>query len=99
MGIQRLYWSKNFKPGVAFSNGSHYSNPKVDALLEAAAIETDAKVRYQQFVDFQKQIIADLPDITFLNQPDLTIYNKRVIGHTNDAVGATGDLADAWLAA
>src|SRR5207237_1255826 len=39
VGVQRLYWSKNFKPGVPFSNGSGYSNPEVDRLLEAAAVE------------------------------------------------------------
>ncbi len=39
VGIQRLYWSKNFKPGVPFSNGANYNSPEVDRLLEAAAIE------------------------------------------------------------
>ena len=41
VGVQRIYWSKNFKKGVPFSNGSHYDNPKVDALLEGAAVEND----------------------------------------------------------
>ncbi len=31
VGVQRLYWSKNFKKGVPFSNGSGYSNPEVDS--------------------------------------------------------------------
>ena len=35
VGVQRLYWSKNFKRGLPFSNGSGYSNPEVDQLLEA----------------------------------------------------------------
>lgn len=41
VGVQRLYWSRNFKRGVPFSNGSGYRNPEVDALLEAATVETD----------------------------------------------------------
>jgi len=32
VGVQRIYWSKNIKQGVPFSNASHYSNPKVDEL-------------------------------------------------------------------
>ena len=41
IGVQRFYWSKNIKKGVAFSNGSTYSNPEVDALLEASQVELD----------------------------------------------------------
>ncbi|MBV9971378.1 MAG: ABC transporter substrate-binding protein, partial [Xanthobacteraceae bacterium] len=40
VGVQRLFWSKNFKRGVPFSNGSHYESAEADALLEAAAVET-----------------------------------------------------------
>jgi peptide/nickel transport system substrate-binding protein len=29
VGVQRIYWSKNFKKGVPFSNASNYNNPKV----------------------------------------------------------------------
>ncbi|MCX5493697.1 ABC transporter substrate-binding protein [Kaistia dalseonensis] len=94
VGVQRLYWSKNFKPGVPFSNGSHYNNPKVDALLEAASVEVDPALRYQQFVDFQKILVEDLPDIGIVSQPDLTIYDKRVAGHTVGADGVAGNLAD-----
>lgn len=32
IGVQRFYWSKNVKPGVALSNSTHYSNPEVDKL-------------------------------------------------------------------
>jgi peptide/nickel transport system substrate-binding protein len=35
IGIQRNYWSKNFKPGVALSNAADYRSPEADRLLEA----------------------------------------------------------------
>ena len=54
VGVQRIYWSKNFKKGVPFSNGSNYNNPKVDALLEGAAVENDPVKRKAMFVEFQK---------------------------------------------
>ncbi|WP_440865005.1 hypothetical protein [Symbiopectobacterium purcellii] len=42
-GVQRLYWSKNYRVGLPFSNTSHYVNPEVDRLLEAAQTENDNK--------------------------------------------------------
>ena len=41
IGVQRVFWSRNFKIGLPFSNASHYQNPEVDRLLEAAAVEPD----------------------------------------------------------
>ena len=41
VGVQRVFWSKNFRRGVAFSNGSHYRSPEADDLLERAAVEAD----------------------------------------------------------
>jgi len=98
VGVQRLYWSKNFKPGVPFSNGSGYSNPKVDALLEAAAIEVDAKKRVDQWREIQQILVEDLPAIDIVSQPELTIYNKRIADHTVGGEGVSGSLAYAYLA-
>ena len=98
VGVQRLYWSKNFKPGVPFSNGSAYSNPKVDALLEAAAIEVDAKKRVDQWREIQQILVEDLPAIDIASQPELTIYNKRIADHTVGGEGVSGSLAYAYLA-
>ena len=36
VGVQRVFWSKNFKVGLPFSNVAHYVNPEADRLLEAA---------------------------------------------------------------
>ncbi|MDB5587712.1 MAG: Extracellular solute-binding protein family 5 middle family protein 13 [Devosia sp.] len=78
VGIQRLYWSKNYKPGVPFSNGAHYSSAETDRLLEAASIEVDPKKRYDLFVDFQKQVVADLPALDIVAPDTFTISDKRV---------------------
>ena len=99
VGVQRLYWSKNFKPGVPFSNGSHYVNPKVDELLEAAAVEVDPAKRTAQWKQAQELIVADLPDINMVSPPELTIFDKKVVDHTVGADGIMGNLADVWLSA
>jgi peptide/nickel transport system substrate-binding protein len=98
VGIQRLYWSKNFRRGLPFSNGSGYSNAEVDRLLEASAVEVDAKKRQAQWVQIQKLIVDEAPDITLIAPDSYTIAHKRVNGHTTGALGVAGNLADVWLA-
>ncbi len=78
IGAQRLYWSKNFIKGVPFSNGSGYSNPEVDALLEASARETDMAKRLEQWQQIQKLVSKDLPDIPLMTALRVLVYNKRV---------------------
>ena len=99
VGVQRLYWSKNFKPGVPFSNGSHYASAKVDGLLEAAAIEVDAKRRYEQWADIQRQVIEDLPDYGVIAPDSFTIFDRRVKNHTLGADGFASNGADLYLEA
>lgn len=78
VGIQRLYWSKNFKPGVPFTNGSKYVNPEVDRLLETAAVEVDPNKRRQLFNEFQKIVVEDLPTLDIVTPSVITVYDKRV---------------------
>ncbi|HEY0123698.1 MAG TPA: ABC transporter substrate-binding protein, partial [Rhizobium sp.] len=85
-------------PGVPFSNGSAYSNPKVDALLEASAIEVDPKKRVEQWRQIQEILVEDLPAIDIVSQPELTIYNKRIADHTRGGEGISGSLAFAYVA-
>jgi peptide/nickel transport system substrate-binding protein len=97
VGVQRLYWSKNFRVGVPFSNGSHYASAETDRLLEAAAVETDPAKRVQEFTAFQRQVIQDLPDITVASVYNATIADRKVIDHTISADGICGNLADVYV--
>ena len=99
VGVQRLYWSKNFKPGVPFSNGSGYSNPRVDELLETAAVTTDHQQRYDLFAEFQRILYEDVPDFGIASSTEFTIVNRRVAGHTTGAAGPAGSFADVNLVA
>jgi len=99
VGVQRLYWGKNFQPGLPFSNGSNYQNPKLDALFEAAAIEIDDAKRVAQWKEIQEIIVADLPDINISTSPEITLFNKRIADHTVGAEGNAGSLAEAYIVA
>ncbi|WP_430259548.1 ABC transporter substrate-binding protein [Neorhizobium sp. IRS_2294] len=97
IGVHRFYWSKNIKQGVAFSNGSGYSNPEVDALLEAAQIEMDPVKRKQLYADFQRKIMEDVPTLPLCSTSRVTIANKKVKDHTVGAVGPFGTFSQVWL--
>lgn len=98
VGVQRLFWSKNFRKGLPFSNGSHYNNPEVDRLLESAAVETDEQKRGELFKAFQKIVIEELPNITLVMQQQVTVFNARVSGFESDGNGLDGSLADVRVA-
>lgn len=98
-GIQSYYWSKNFKPGVPFSNGAHYNNPALDGLLEAAAVEVDETKRIEQYKQIQHVLADDLPGLDLVAQRVFTVYNRRVHDHTVNSDGIQGTLAEAYLQA
>jgi peptide/nickel transport system substrate-binding protein len=98
VGVQRVYWSKNIIKGVPFSNTSYYRNARVDELLEAAAIEPDPTKRKAEFQEFQDIVMHDLPDINIGVPRWVTIFNKRVQGHSVTADGLEGNLAYAYIA-
>ncbi|PWC19583.1 ABC transporter substrate-binding protein [Brenneria corticis] len=97
VGVQRLYWSKNFRIGLPFSNASHYHNPEVDRLLEAAQTENDPATRIAQFKQFQHIVMRDAPDINLLSPLFITIYNPRVHDHSLTADGIEGNLSGVWV--
>lgn len=96
-GIQRYFWSKDFKKGLPFSNTAHYANPAADQLLERAAIEPDIAERIALYKEFQHLVVTDLPEIGLVSQTLLTIYNKRVHDHTVSGDGINGNFANVYL--
>jgi peptide/nickel transport system substrate-binding protein len=98
LGVQRVFWSKNFKIGLPFANTPNYSNPEVDRLLEAAADEPDAVKRRQQFVQFQQLVAADIPSIEFGANPNVTVAARKVRNFQPTGEGIRGSFADLYLA-
>ncbi|MEZ2410360.1 ABC transporter substrate-binding protein [Bosea sp. RCC_152_1] len=99
VGVQRLFWTKNIKKGTPFSNGANYSNPDVDALFEAAAIEPDLSKRQELFRKVQHLLVRDLPHHELVAQKNITVFNKRVKNHTVSANGLRANFADLYLEA
>jgi peptide/nickel transport system substrate-binding protein len=78
VGVQRVFWSKNFKVGLPFSNAAHYVNPEVDRLLEAAAVEVDENKRHRLFIDFQQTVYRNIPSIELGANPAITVLAGKV---------------------
>lgn len=97
LGVQRIYWSKNFKIGLPFSNASHYANPEVDRLLEAASVEIDDEKRKKEFNDFQRIIADEVPVVNLIALENVTVFNKRVRNHTIGAEGVQSNFADVYI--
>jgi peptide/nickel transport system substrate-binding protein len=97
VGVQRLYWSKNFIKGVPFSNATHYSSPEVDKLLEDAAVENDPAKRVALFKQFQLIVGRDVPDLNLCSPLYLTLQNTRVHDATLTAEGVESNQADTWV--
>jgi peptide/nickel transport system substrate-binding protein len=66
IGVHRTYLTRNIRKGVIWSNTQSYSNPKVDALLDAAAAEPDTAKRKELYKEFQQIVVDDVP-ILFLH--------------------------------
>ena len=56
-----------------------YSNPDLDAALEAAAIEQDEAVRLAMYQDIEQQILADLPAVPFYQNRQTHILVKPYV--------------------
>lgn len=78
IGVHRTYLSSNIVPGVIWSNTQGYANPKVDDLLNAAAIEGDQAKRKALYDEFQMIVGEDVPIYWLNSLPYHTATNNRV---------------------
>ena len=98
VGVQRGYWSKNFKVGLPFSNSARYESPEADRLLEAAAVENDPAKRKALFRDFQQLVHRDIPSIDLISPLEVVIASKRLRRYATGAEGVGGNFAEAYFA-
>lgn len=89
IGVHRTYLSSNIVPGVIWSNTQQYENPKVDEVLNAAALETDPEKRKALYGEFQQLVAADVPVYWINVIPYHTAYDKRL---GNPPVGVWGPM-------
>ena len=79
IGVHRTYLSDNIVKGVIWSNTQSYANPKVDKLLNAAAVELDMDKRKALYAEFQQIVAQDLPIYWINATPYHTAYNTKLV--------------------
>lgn len=73
-----VFHSKSTPPHGA--NRGHYSNPKVDQLIELARRELDLEKRKAAYQEIQRIVAEDLPYVSLFYMDNVCVYNKRIEG-------------------
>ena len=71
------FQTANFSPKGA--NRGHYSNAKLDALLEDAATNEDTAKRRADYVEAQQILARDLPAFNLWYLDTIVVHNRRLI--------------------
>ena len=62
IGVHRAIHGKLIKQGTVFVNGSQWSNPRADELMDKATIEPDPKKRAEYYHEVQKIAVDGVAD-------------------------------------
>ena len=90
-----VFSTASFSPKGA--NRSHYSNPRFDALLDDAAMNTDAARRKTDYIEAQQILARDLPAINLWYRDTVVVHNRRLTGVTPSPSGSYAFLETAGL--
>ena len=85
--LRRVFHSKQVPP-EGFNRG-HFSDPRVDALLDEASSSTDEAHRLALFQDVQRLLAVDLPYISLWNKTNFIVAQQSLAGVR---VSTLGDL-------
>lgn len=71
-----VFASKSFSPKGA--NRGHYSNPRLDTLLDDAASSEDLAKRRADYVEAQQILARDLPEFNLWYKDTVIVHNRRL---------------------
>ena len=96
LGVHRAIHGKLIKQGTVFVNGSQWSNPKSDELMDKATIEPDIKKRAEYYHEVQKIAVDASPIIWVFELNFPTVVNKRYHDVITSPLGIYTNFASAW---
>ena len=77
IGVHRAVHSGQIKPGTVFTNGSYWSDPEVDKLLDMAKVEPDASKRSALYDQALKIVAEEIPIIWVHEMNFPTVVNNK----------------------
>jgi peptide/nickel transport system substrate-binding protein len=92
--LRRVFHSKQTPP-AGFNRG-HYSNPRVDALLDETAASTDEAHRLELFQEVQRLLYTDAPYISLWNKTNFVIGQQSLDGLRVSTLGDLMFLKDVY---
>jgi peptide/nickel transport system substrate-binding protein len=98
IGVHRLYHSNSIKQGTVFVNGSGWSTPETDALMNRAAVELDPAKRAAIYHEFQKKVVEASPLVWVHELNFVTIHNQKLNDFLVSPLGLYSSFDRAWLA-
>ena len=97
IGVQRHYGTDQIRQGTPFVNSTRYSNEKIDELLAAGAVESDAAKRTEIYAEISTILGEDMPVVNLFEMEFLTVYSNKLKDHTISAMGAYGSFDRAYI--
>jgi peptide/nickel transport system substrate-binding protein len=85
------------KQGTVFLNGSRWSSPRTDELMNMASVEPDHAKRIAYYTELQKLTVEAAPIIWVLEVLYPTVINKRYKDVIVTPLGLYGSYSRAWL--
>jgi len=97
LGVHRQYHSEQIRPGTVFVNGTKWSSPETDALMNAGKVETDPAKRAEMYAEFQKTVVEQSP-IVFMHELEFTtVYNTKLQNVVAGPLGVYDSFAEMWI--
>ena len=97
IGAHRLYHSNSIKKGTVFVNGSRWSTPETDALMDRAAVEADPAKRAAIYHEFQKKVVEASPLVWVHELNFVTVHNTKLNDFLVSPLGLYSSFDRAWL--
>jgi peptide/nickel transport system substrate-binding protein len=97
LGVHRQYHSNQIRPGTVFVNGTKWSSPETDYLMDQARVEKDPQRRAELYHEFQRKIV-EAAAIIFMHELEFTtVHSAKLHNAVMGPLGVYHSFADAWM--
>lgn len=96
LGVHRSFHSDRIRPGTVFVNGSRWSTPETDAIMDKATVEPDPAKRGVLYKDLVRITSEASPIVYVLEVQFPTIINKQFKNVITTPLGIYGNYAGAY---
>jgi peptide/nickel transport system substrate-binding protein len=96
IGVHRAISGKNIKKGTVFVNGSQWSDPRADELMDKATVEPDPNKRAQYYHEVQKIVVEASPIVWVFELNFPTVINRRYKDVITSPLGLYTNFAGVW---